>query len=159
MHVASSRFDGETLMQQLFFFRYFAILLFVESSISYLRSRAEIKAAFVSCRLTVLRRSCFAFDDLTRVFCCSRLLLASLSASRMWCVIVRVVNQQYTSEGKQQQNASIVLKSWLGSRVVSVLDSGAVGPGFKSQPRRCRVTVLGKLFTHIAPLFTKQQNW
>ena len=34
------------------------------------------------------------------------------------------------------------------SRVVSVLDSDAVGPGFKSQPRRCRVTVLGKLFTH-----------
>ena len=23
---------------------------------------------------------------------------------------------------------------WLGSRVVSVLDSGTVGPGFKSQP-------------------------
>jgi len=36
--------------------------------------------------------------------------------------------------------------------VVSVLDSGAVGPGFKSQPRRCRVTVLGKLFTPIVPL-------
>jgi len=48
---------------------------------------------------------------------------------------------------------------WLGSRVVSVVDSGAVGPGFKSQPRRCRVTVLGKLFTHIMPLFTKQRNW
>ena len=47
----------------------------------------------------------------------------------------------------------------LGSRVVSVLDSGAEGPGFKSQPRRCRVTVLGKLFTPIVPLFTKQQNW
>jgi len=30
---------------------------------------------------------------------------------------------------------------WLGSRVVSVLDSGAEEPGFKSQPRRCRVTV------------------
>ena len=30
----------------------------------------------------------------------------------------------------------------LGSRVVSVLDSGAEGPGFKSQSRRCRVTVL-----------------
>jgi len=28
-----------------------------------------------------------------------------------------------------------------------VLDSGAEGPGFKSQSRRCRVTVLGKLFT------------
>jgi len=48
---------------------------------------------------------------------------------------------------------------WIGSRVVSVLDSGAGGPGFKSQPRRCRVTVLGKLFTPIVSLFTKQQNW
>ena len=47
----------------------------------------------------------------------------------------------------------------LGSRVVSVLDSGAEGPGFKSQPRRCRVTVIGKLFTPIMPLFTKQRNW
>ena len=48
---------------------------------------------------------------------------------------------------------------WLGSRVVSVLDSGAVGSEFKSQSRRCRVTVLGKLLTPIVPLFTKQQNW
>jgi len=48
---------------------------------------------------------------------------------------------------------------WLGSRVVSVLDSGAKGPRFKSQPRRCRVTGLGKLFTPIVPLFTKQRNW
>jgi len=47
---------------------------------------------------------------------------------------------------------------WLGSRVVSVLALGAVGPGFKSQPRRARVTVLGKLFTPIVPLFIKQQN-
>ena len=31
--------------------------------------------------------------------------------------------------------------------------------GFKSQPRRCQVTVLGKLFTPIVPLFTKQRNW
>ena len=46
---------------------------------------------------------------------------------------------------------------WLGSRVISELDSGAEGPGFKSQSRRCRVTVLGKLFTPIVPLFTKQQ--
>ena len=35
------------------------------------------------------------------------------------------------------------------SRVVSVLDSGAEGPQFKSQPRPCRITVLGKLFTPI----------
>ena len=48
---------------------------------------------------------------------------------------------------------------WLGSRVVGVLNSGAEGLGFKSQPRRCRVTVLGKLFTPVVPLFTKQQNW
>jgi len=34
--------------------------------------------------------------------------------------------------------------------VVSVLDSGAVEPGFKSQSPRCWVTaVLGKLFTPI----------
>ena len=48
---------------------------------------------------------------------------------------------------------------WLGSRVVCFLDSGAEGRRFKSQPQRCRVTVLGKLFTPIVPLFTKQQNW
>jgi len=51
------------------------------------------------------------------------------------------------------------LYGWLSSRVVSVLDSGAVRPGFKSQSRRWRVTVLGKLFTPIVPLFTKQRNW
>jgi len=43
----------------------------------------------------------------------------------------------------------------VGSRVVSVLDSGAEGLGFKSQSLRCRVTVLGKLFTPIVPLFTE----
>jgi len=48
---------------------------------------------------------------------------------------------------------------WLGSRVVSVLNSDTEGPGFKSQSRRCQVTVLGKLLTPIVPLFTKQQNW
>ena len=41
---------------------------------------------------------------------------------------------------------------WLGRRVVSVLDSGAEGPGFKSQLRRCQLTVLGKLFTPIVPV-------
>ena len=49
------------------------------------------------------------------------------------------------------------VQGWLGSRVASVLDSGAEGPEFKSQLRRCRLTVLGKLFTPIVPLFTKQQ--
>jgi len=32
------------------------------------------------------------------------------------------------------------------------------GPA-SNRSRRCRVTVLGKLFTPIVPLFTKQQNW
>ena len=56
-------------------------------------------------------------------------------------------------------NGMYLPSGWLSSRVVSVLDSGAEGTGFKSQSRRCRVTVLGKLFTPIVPLFTKQQNW
>ena len=47
----------------------------------------------------------------------------------------------------------------LAQQLVSVLDSGAVGPGLKSQQRRCRVTVLGKLFTPIVPLFTKQLRY
>ena len=42
-------------------------------------------------------------------------------------------------------------KGWLGSRVVRLRDSCAEGPGLKTQPRRCRVTVLGKLFTPIVP--------
>jgi len=54
---------------------------------------------------------------------------------------------------------SCLLSGWLGSRAVSMLDSGAVGPGFKSQLRCCQVTVLGKLFTPIVRLFTKQRNW
>ena len=54
---------------------------------------------------------------------------------------------------------SVICLWWLASRVVSVLDSGAERPGFKSQPRRCLVTVLGKLFTPVVTLFTKQQNW
>ena len=44
-------------------------------------------------------------------------------------------------------------------RVASVLDSGTEVSGFKLQLRRCQVTVLGKLFTPIVPLFTKQRNW
>ena len=51
------------------------------------------------------------------------------------------------------------LARWLGIRVFSVPDSGAEGLGFKSQSRRCRVTVFGKLFTPIVPLLTNQRNW
>jgi len=38
------------------------------------------------------------------------------------------------------QSSPLVAVGRLGSRVVSVLDSGAEGPGFKSQSRRCRVS-------------------
>jgi len=48
---------------------------------------------------------------------------------------------------------------WLSSQVVSMLNSGAEGSGFKLQSQRSQVTVLGKLFTPIVPLFTKQRNW
>jgi len=41
-------------------------------------------------------------------------------------------------------------RGWLGSRVVSVLDSGAEGPGFKSQPRRCAVSLRQTVHTHCA---------
>ena len=40
-----------------------------------------------------------------------------------------------------------------------VLTQAQYRAGFKSQSRCCLVTVLGKLFTPIVPLFTKQQNW
>jgi len=63
------------------------------------------------------------------------------------------INYCYVLQNKQRY------AGWLGSRVVSLLDSGAEGPGFISQQRRCRVTVSGKLFTPIVPLFAKQQNW
>ena len=39
---------------------------------------------------------------------------------------------------------------WLGSRVVSVLDSGAEGPGFKSQPRRWCNSLRQTVHTHCA---------
>ena len=83
-------------------------------------------------------------------------------------VVNKLIGSQlldYTSDGRVRRGRMhkfvYYMYVLLGSRVVSVLDSGAVGPGFKLQLRRCRVTVLGlgKLFTHIVPLFTKQQNW
>jgi len=69
----------------------------------------------------------------------------------MVCVVASVQQRTYLF--------FLLYSGWLGSQVVSLLDSGAVGPRFKSQSQRCWVTVLGKLFTSIVPLFTKQQNW
>jgi len=69
-------------------------------------------------------------------------------------VIGKEQTKQYTT---QHQNTTEHMLE-IGSRVVSVLDSGTERPGFKLQPRRCRVTVLDKPFAPIVPLFTKQQN-
>jgi len=62
------------------------------------------------------------------------------------------------ADSTSREDTATYNNEWLGSRVVSVLNSGAEvsGPGFKLQPRRCRVTVLRKLFTPIVLLFTKQ---
>ena len=77
------------------------------------------------------------------------------------CLQLGLADQEATRVGTLgfPPHSTDVLVGWLGSRVVSVLDSDAEGPGFKSQPRRCRVTVLGKLFTPIVPSFTMQRNW
>ena len=65
----------------------------------------------------------------------------------------------YTARRGPDYHTLLLTGGRLGSRLVSALDSGAEGPGFKSQPRRCRVTVIGKLFTPIVPPFAKQRNW
>jgi len=57
------------------------------------------------------------------------------------------------------RSAQLVLQGNTLRIGLSVLDSGTEWPGFKSRSRRCRVTILGKLFTPIVPLFTKQHNW
>jgi len=53
----------------------------------------------------------------------------------------RTVNAVRATSASQRRTKRLVYYSfkrhgWLGRRAVSVLDSGAEGPGFKSQPRR-----------------------
>jgi len=52
-------------------------------------------------------------------------------------------------------NHGSILSGTTGGRVVSVPDSGSEEHGFDSQSRRCRVAVLGKLFTPIVPRLTQ----
>jgi len=84
-----------------------------------------------------------------------KMLLSSVECSSS---DVTVRERQFKCIHHLHINFRLARPGWLGSRVVSVLDSGAEGPGFKLQSRRCRVTVLGKLFSPIVPLFTKQRN-
>jgi len=79
-------------------------------------------------------------------------LQATTLGDRVFCCCRRTARME-------QFIPATIRHGWLGSRVVSVLDSDAGAYRFKSQSRRCRLTVLGKLFTPIASLFTKQPNW
>ena len=47
---------------------------------------------------------------------------------------------RYQQDNEKYETLVQSILVWLGSRVVSVLESDAEGPGFKSQSRRCRVT-------------------
>jgi len=71
-----------------------------------------------------------------------------------------IANMEKANWPRSSMENYLVQVYWVArcSRVASVLGSGAEGHEFKSQPRRCQVTALGKLFTSIVPLFTKQQN-
>ena len=93
---------------------------------------------------------------------------ARLCAAR--CHLTKTTTTTTTIIETTEMSTLVQQAGWLGSRVVSVLDSGAEWPGFKSQPRRGRgqvapggaqthTHVLGKLFTPTVPLFTKQRNW
>ena len=86
-----------------------------------------------------------------------------VSLQNVWCRGMRKCGNVSVDVKNAIRSVALITEishnGWLGIRVVSVLDSGAEGPRLKSQSRRCRVTVLGKLFTPIVPLFTKQRNW
>jgi len=73
--------------------------------------------------------------------------LSSKPADRRYCCLSMEHSDRWTDTRPLHRPCSAysagnvnnirVSYGWLGSRVVSVLDSGAEGPGFKSQPRRC----------------------
>jgi len=65
--------------------------------------------------------------------------------------------RERTEEVLSNVSAAVAPVLPVGHKSVQLLDATAERTGFKSQ--RCRVTVLGKLFTPIVPLFTKQRNW
>jgi len=81
----------------------------------------------------------------------------AVSSTRILNIPVRVLVSENTA--REVRPLTSLAYPVCSSRVVSVLDSGAEEPEFKSQPRRNRITVLGKLFTPIVPLFIRQQNW
>ena len=91
----------------------------------------------------------------------SRFLAVSLQVMR---VLNPAVGCHYFLPGLQFRNSVFDLTIccdtiYVGGSVAEWLSCWTQVPGFKSQPLQCLVTVLGKLFTPIVPLFTKQRNW
>ena len=88
---------------------------------------------------------------------------AALSPSASYACVLPITETRFSSGG-------VVIRCVLppfrqlrslnrGGSVAEWLARWTQIAGFKSQPRRCRLTVLGKLFTPIVPLFTNQRNW
>jgi len=103
-------------------------------------------------------------QDMLHLCCAARLCYNCDYRPRLCCaqgrsLVITAQNNKNNNSHHLTAIIQVISVGWLGSRVVSVLDSGAEGPKFQSQSRSYRVTILGKLFTPIVPLFTKQQNW
>ena len=71
------------------------------------------------------------------------------------CIAVRNVRRLYTATHRSHSDHTVLPKC--RKKCHSCVLTSFFPRGFKLQPRCCRVTVLGKLFTSIVPLFTKQQ--
>ena len=82
----------------------------------------------------------------------------AISVKKIWWKSSVTSTQMGQTQRQTNKRMVITHMGWLRSWVVSMLYSGAEWLGFKSEQRCCRVTVLGKLFTPIVPLFSKQQK-
>ena len=91
--------------------------------------------------ITSMPRTCYTLYPTIQVIVCSLISITDRSP-----VFVKSAVESPPRETRNllefQTTIYTMYHGWLGSRVVNVLDSGEEGPGFKSQPRRRRVTVL-----------------
>jgi len=92
-----------------------------------------------------VRQRCGALPNYTGHLCITRALVDAA-----YCYRRRVV--WFCASLCVQHTGKPCTEAELAEMPLGAVDS------FKSQPRRCRVTVLGKLFTPIVPLFNKQRN-
>ena len=116
------------------------------------RHHRDFLVCNLSIRILINWNSC----SIVRMFLCFMICAAMCSIVLIfdWLFVCLLIILHLCVYVNQAVRVNVVLINeigWLGSRVVSVLDSGAERLGFKSQPWRCRVTVLGILFTPIVP--------